>query len=241
MEPISTRRILRLAAQAVRASPGPFLLIAAVGFGPGALVARANLQLSLDRSFPSAMFMWVTLGVGLVIAHAAIAYGATARLNGRPCSVMDMLSATVMRLPVVVSSFLLCGLATLLGTVALIVPGVLVMVAVFPLGGATVVEARGPIDAIRRSAQLTKGYRGVVFLSICAVSLLAITTCCSLAGCLGTIRVASGEGQPFGGWALLLFAVNFGYTIAVAVAVSAVAGATYHELRRIHRASPLEF
>jgi hypothetical protein len=61
---------------------------------------------------------------------------------------------------------LLVGVLTLLASLLLIIPGIILWVACSVALPALVVEARGPMGAVERSLELTSGYRWLAFLAM---------------------------------------------------------------------------
>lgn len=68
-------------------------------------------------------------------------------------------------LPKVLLVTLLYSLVTGLGFVLLIVPGVIFSLMFAVCVPAAVVEGLGPLDALKRSHELTKGYKGMIFIT----------------------------------------------------------------------------
>jgi hypothetical protein len=148
------------------------LVVVMVPVGGAAMVP---FFLSLRGGAPgqgSAGSLWLATAimvVGLMAAAGvylgAISYGAIQHLGGRPVRVGAMLRAALRRLWPLAAAGLLAYLATALGTVLLIVPGVLVALGFGLAPAVAVAEKLGPIDVLRRSWQLTHGHWLVFFLS----------------------------------------------------------------------------
>ena len=108
---------------------------------------------------------------GVVAALGTIsAFG----LGGRPVYIMPLVFggapitgalltlATARKLKQIGPAFL-AGLLTLLGTLACIIPGLILACIFFVAVPATMVERAGPIEALKRSAELTTGHRLPIF------------------------------------------------------------------------------
>ncbi len=98
------------------------------------------------------------------VGTAAIVYGTFQYLkNGRSAPVGMCLKVGLARLLPVIGTGLLVGLAVLGGFLLLIIPGMIAAVALSVALPAAVVDRKGPFEALRYSAELTKGYRWPVF------------------------------------------------------------------------------
>lgn len=82
----------------------------------------------------------------------------------RPTSITDSFSRVKDQIPGVVGLSLLIGLVVVLGCFLLIVPGVLLAIQWSLAVPIKVLENRGMTDAMQRSADLTKGSRGRIFV-----------------------------------------------------------------------------
>jgi hypothetical protein len=84
-----------------------------------------------------------------------------------------MLSVGFGRLLPLVGAGIIAGFLILLGTAALIVPGIVIGCALIATVPVVVAERLGPIEAIRRSWSLTRGHRGAIFLAGLGISLIS--------------------------------------------------------------------
>lgn len=111
---------------------------------------------------------------GLVL-QAGLVHGTVASLAGRPATVGDGLRTGLRALlPLLVMSFLII-LGVWFGTIALIVPGIMLMIRWSVAVPALVGERRGIFGSMKRSAELTRGHRWSIFgLSIVALILMWI-------------------------------------------------------------------
>jgi len=110
----------------------------------------------------SALMMVAVLPVMLAMAAVqmgSLTYGAVQHLAGRPVRFGAMLSAGFRRLLPLIGACLVSYLVVMAGSLLLIVPGLFFGCAVTVAIPAVVIERTGPIDAIRRSWELTRGYR----------------------------------------------------------------------------------
>lgn len=136
--------------------------LAALGSAPGqeSLVPKLGI---------AALAVWLATIVLAVIQAGAVTYGTVRHLGGERARLGEMLRVGFRRgLPVVAVGLLLwIGIA--LGTLLLVVPGILLMVATCVAIPAAVVERTGTLGAIRRSFALTRGYRWALFATGLAV------------------------------------------------------------------------
>jgi hypothetical protein len=106
---------------------------------------------------------WVATIALAVVQAGAVTFGTVRYLGKERAGLGEMLSVGLRRgLPVVAAGFLV-WLAVLGGTLLLVVPGVVVMVATSVAVPAAVVERPGAVGAFRRSLALTRGSRWPLF------------------------------------------------------------------------------
>jgi hypothetical protein len=104
-----------------------------------------------------------TIVAGAVLQAALIA--ATVRqLSGRPVDIGQSVSAALSRIVPIILLSLLVGLAIMVGLLLLIVPGIIFYLMYIVAVPAMMAEGRGVTDSMRRSAELTKGHKGMIFL-----------------------------------------------------------------------------
>lgn len=100
--------------------------------------------------------------------QALIVHAAVQAMRGHPVRIGETLAATLPRfVPIVLVSLMTSVLAGL-ATVLLVVPGVIVLIALFVAQPACVVERLGADASLSRSAALTKGNRWRIF-ALCLV------------------------------------------------------------------------
>jgi hypothetical protein len=97
------------------------------------------------------------------LSQAIVLYGAFEDMRGRPVNLLESLRFGLRRafpvLGVAVLVPILAGLAALM----LIFPGAIVLTTLLVAMPACVAEKLGPLQSMRRSAQLTKGHRWAIF------------------------------------------------------------------------------
>ncbi|MEM7120746.1 MAG: hypothetical protein AAF563_05680 [Pseudomonadota bacterium] len=94
---------------------------------------------------------------------AALVYGVVSDLRGNRASVGQILSGALSVLIPVFFVSIVVGLLVAVGTLALIIPGIILYVMFWVAVPAAVVERTGIGDSMRRSLELTKGYRWQIF------------------------------------------------------------------------------
>ena len=97
-----------------------------------------------------------------VLLHAAFAYGVVRHLRGGHAGFSESLAQFARRLVPVLGVMVIVAIATGIGFLLLVVPGVWLTVVLWVSLPAVVVE-RSRLGAIQRSAELTRGFRGPIF------------------------------------------------------------------------------
>ncbi|UQZ90181.1 hypothetical protein C4J81_13615 [Deltaproteobacteria bacterium Smac51] len=147
--------------------PGIFLVLALISWLP---------SLAVDLFIPDTAAGKVGLAVlvdfllGMVI-EGAIAYATFYALKGLPFTMGDSLSVGLAKVGSIVLAAILVGIGVLLGTILLIIPGIIIYCMLAVTIQACVVEDLGAIDSLKRSADLTRGYRWPIFGLVLLVSI----------------------------------------------------------------------
>ncbi len=94
---------------------------------------------------------------------ATLTYGVVKELQGQRASIGACLATGFARMLPAVGVALLQALAIMGGMILLIVPGIIAACALYVAMPASVIEKPGIVGALKRSAELTKGYRGAIF------------------------------------------------------------------------------
>jgi hypothetical protein len=172
--------------------------------------------------------VWVVTVVLAVVQAGAVTYATVRDLNGERASFREMLGAGLRRAPPVVVTGLLVWIAVLLGTLLLVVPGVILMVATSLALPATVVERPGARGAFRRSLALTRGRRWPLF----AAGLVVLVVVWLLAGIVqvGATAAVALVLPPRFAMAALLVSSQLGNALLSPLPLVALSVA-YHDLR----------
>jgi uncharacterized membrane protein len=149
-------------------------------FGPLAIAALAVflvevLTNSLTRQFEgfaSLLMTLVSFFVGQVIAMGWVRMSLKIT-DGKEASIADFFERLDLLLPYAIAS-LLFSIMVALGLVLFVVPGIILAIVFAFYGPALVDEELGSIDALKRSAAITRGNRGRLFLFGLAVLLLNV-------------------------------------------------------------------
>ncbi|MDL2210413.1 hypothetical protein LJC26_06380 [Desulfovibrio sp. OttesenSCG-928-O18] len=131
------------------------------------LTLAVMLPLSIIASLlPSEFAMVITVIFSAILGfviQGAVAYGVFQTLRGNTAGIGDALGRGFVRfIPILIASILI-GLGVGIGMMLLIVPGVMLMCIWAVTIPVCAVEKKGAIDSMKRSAELTKGYRWTIF------------------------------------------------------------------------------
>jgi hypothetical protein len=167
-------------------------------------------------------------------AAAAILHGTLARLRGERASIASTRAIGLRRLLPAVAVAILFFLVVALGSLLLLVPGVLAMLTFYVAVPVAVVERPGVFASLRRSAQLTLGHRGDLFaVVIVQVCLFLAVHLIHFFGLRAAVESAVAAGRD--PWVLIkadMF-VGLGIDTAYAVLSGVLCGVVYSDLRAI--------
>lgn len=156
------------------------------------VAVQLALRGGFDPNDPTAVtsrtffLLGLNLTVGALLS-AALTWGVLEDLRDRRATFGDCLANGFSRLGPVLAVTLVATLATMVATMALVVPGIVVAMMLYIAVPAVVMEEIAPMDALRRSAQLTEGSKWS--LLAVAVGLLVVTLTLAWAGgyAIGTV------------------------------------------------------
>lgn len=217
----------------------PFMLLALVISAPPYVYGILyNIPESMDFGNPafggySAGDVVMTLAQILLayILTAALVYGTIQHLRGRDVNIGECFGKGLsMILPVLGVAFV-SVLLMLIGFVALVIPGIIVVTMLWVAIPAAVIERNG-LSALSRSAELTKGYRWRIFVLLLALIFIMILLSLPLGAASGFLVFnAMSGGDGFATSMTILMAFNWilaSFTGALSAVVYAV---SYHDLR----------
>ena len=131
------------------------------------------------------------------LLQAAVIRGVVEDLNGRKVNMADCLSGGLgISLPVIGISIMV-GLGVVLGSILLIVPGIMLAVRWSVAVPARVMERPGVFAAMGRSAELTKNHRWAIF-AIALVFFIAVVLFSMIIGAVGGVIALVGGASPTG-------------------------------------------
>lgn len=135
----------------------------------------------------------------LAVIQASITYGAIEHQANRTASVTGMLSAGLQAILPVIAASILVSILYMLGAMLLLVPGIIVLVMMSVTTPVIVAEKKGPIAAMGRSRELTKGYKWQVFgvFVVLFVVLYGVMTVGGLLVGLGFADISQQNGNSF--------------------------------------------
>lgn len=161
---------------------------------------------------------WMDLlsDVLIAISAPAIVFGTVQSMRGRDFNIGESLGRSLQRFLPVIGVLIIFYIAFIVGFILLVVPGFIVATMFAVAVPVCVVEQAGPIQSLRRSAQLTKGNRwrlfGIWFLLAMLVGIPPIPIQFFLFSIAGTYVAALG-GIAYGAislaFQLVVFAVAY--------------------------------
>ncbi len=201
-----------------------FTLVAIVIALPHQLGGDAQTLAGALRSFVAAI-------VGVIlefVGQAVILYGAFQAMRGRPVIIGDAVRRGFARFWSIVGVSILVSLGIFVGLIFFIIPGIMLALRWAVALPACVVENVGPLAAMRRSAELTKGHRWKIF-GIFVLIMVVFFVAFAIIGVLAALGVVA---APEGIGRLVLAGI---ITVIVTGIVTAyfnvVAAMIYHDLR----------
>jgi hypothetical protein len=163
------------------------------------------------------------------LMQGGVALCAVADAGGRTLDVGELLSRLLRRAPTMYALGVISAVATLLGYLLIIVPGVLLALA-WCLGPAVAaLEDRGFLGVFSRSAELTRGYRAQLFGLFLILGFAALFVGLGTRLLVGAPLLANGEGDPV----LLKYGLQPLVSAAFSMVSASVFAAAYLELRGV--------
>lgn len=119
-------------------------------------------------------FRWILNLLVSALLQAALIHGTISDLNGRRVVLGDCLATAIRNVLPLIGISIACSIATVVGLVLFIVPGVILGLALCVAAPVQVVEGHGVFSAMSRSGDLTRGHRGSILLLFVLFGVLAI-------------------------------------------------------------------
>ena len=200
----------------------PFIVLTAIAYIP--LYIFAYLQAGRTGDIGAGtIIIGVLAFIGFlvcpVIASGAVVYGVVQDLRATSFSISDAVQVALGRLLAMIGVALCVGLICGLGTLLLVVPGVMLMCMYYVAAPVTIVEREGVFNSMSRSGALTKGHRWQIFGIIQLVVIVNLVIGAVLVGiglALGAVASAIMEQV----WQVVVGAFN-----------AVVSGVLYYQLR----------
>lgn len=199
---------------------GKFVLLALLPMAPLLLLILATVggSQAADAGFGlTAALTGILTFVLQTVAQATSLYGAFQDMRGRTFTIGQSLQIGLARAVPVIGVALLSGLATGLGIMLFIVPGVIIGCMLYVAIPACVIEKTGVIASLSRSGALTKGYRWPIFGLFLLVVVIAI---------VGGLALAK-----IGGEGLVGQLLGFAWQVVSTAFGAVLAAVVYHDLR----------
>jgi len=202
-----------------------FLTITTLTFSPFiALTVLAGLSDSAMASNQSFFSNYIVSLICQPLAAATLIHGVFRRLRGERASLTECLQTGLSRIFPVVGFSLLSSLLTTLGASMCLIPGMIMSCMLYVGLPSVVVEGKGPIEAARRSDNLTKGFRWQIFSLIVIVWLISILMSSALIATMTALDIFSNASLVS---QLISYLIQI-VTTALSAVLTAVA---YHDLR----------
>jgi hypothetical protein len=165
--------VLRQAWSVFARAPGSLFLLSAIPFLPSIYGALTGFQVAPEQ------FLWVILPriawqiLLSFLIQMIITYAAFQELRGQRFSLGGSVAKAVPRLVPALGASIAATILVFLGMILLVIPGLIVAAALYVAIPVCVVERAGPIDSLRRSRELTQGFRGKIFGLLLIVGIAA--------------------------------------------------------------------
>lgn len=170
LRPLNVGEILDRAFSLYR---GQFVPLLGTSFACYLPLAALSVLLGMVGTAGSLMLMMLAAYVVLVLAVGSLTYQASRAYMGHPATPGESLRHGLVRLVPLAVAIILTGIAIGLGFLGLIVGALIVWVLLFAVVPAVIIERRGPIEALQRSADLAEGDWWRIFLVLLVAWLIA--------------------------------------------------------------------
>jgi hypothetical protein len=185
---------MRRALSLYRGRFGLYLALVAVPVVPVGIALIALAAASPDPAGQQRRILAIDLAAEFLLVMplctAVVAYAVVAQLSGRPITLGETLRAVLPRWSILVGTVLLSVLATILGLIALVIPGLVMAIWFQFVGQVVILEDAGYLNALRRCRALVRGVWWRTFGWVLAINVVS-----GVAGILLS-AVVSGLLQP---------------------------------------------
>lgn len=118
--------------------------------------------------------VWIVTVLLTLVSQGAMLHATIEFLSGRSPSAGASLRVALGRLLPILGASFLVGLVVLLGTLACIVPGIILAIMYYVAIPAVVAEGIGGAQSLSRSAELTQGNRWYIFATLLVIGVIMI-------------------------------------------------------------------
>ncbi|MEX0885230.1 MAG: hypothetical protein WD009_02220 [Phycisphaeraceae bacterium] len=253
-EPITTGDLLRRTFRAFGRHFGAFFVLTLLVLLPSILI-ELLLDLRLMREgvpmrqgYPVHPAWWTagttfndTFLVTLLtyVAQAIIITATVNQMRGRPIRMGEAIATALRRFLSVIGAAILLSIVIGVGFVCLVIPGIIFACLFFVTLPAIVMEQVGPIEGMRRSVELTRGYRFKIFGAAVVLWLPAIALLVCL-GAFGPDVIAMGGAGTEMGPNFVMLAIGWAVTIIMTMLLAILAAVFYARARDVHEGMDLE-
>jgi hypothetical protein len=186
-----------------------FFIVTLIAYSPTILIGTLQTAGPIAPSQALSQVLWACLGLVLMmvlstLGYAVLLHAAFQDMRRRPVRLADSLNVALRRFLPLVGLAFVAGVLIVLASILLIVPGLILYTMWFVAVPACVVERLGPWTSLRRSRELTKGYRWKLFalaLLLVVVSFGSSLVASVLGGLAGPIVGLGGQLIWTGIWA----------------------------------------
>lgn len=210
---------LPIAAAAIYTGP-----VSQIGMTPQQVLANALAPRVLMVTVPAG----ILTGVLSLVLQASVVRGTLTSLNGQRASFIACLATGFGLMLPVLGVGILVSLGALLGFLLLIVPGIMLFLRWAVAIPVRVAEGPGILNAMGRSAELTKGHRWAIFGTFVVIVLISIGIG-MVVGIVGGIAMVSARQQAV---IINVAVTSLGAAIGAVLSAAAIAS-IYYELRTI--------
>ncbi len=232
MGPVTTGSLIQRSFDIFRAGFVPFFTLALIFYTPVAVLqmiafgsGNADPATIATSSGLLLMLAYVLL---IPIASAAVVYGVFQGLRGRPATIGQCISVAAARWLAILGLAILTVVVVGVGYMLCVIPGVLLTYGLFIAGPVLIVEQLNPVEAMKRSWELTDGYKLILFFLALAIGILQFLVSMLINLAFG-IDVLGGQALPAGPG---LYQILSNLVTVVFTAFNAIAaGVAYHDLR----------
>ena len=212
---------------------GPLLALAVLLQLPVLAISLGSLAIGAAGGLEGPA-LWTWIGMAAIVAlllgslaTAVVTQAVVSVLRGQPASFTASFRAGIAVAGAAIGVAFLSTLAIAGGLLLLVVPGAIMACALFVAAPAAVVERLGPVAALERSWQLTKGHRWNIFGVTFAIGFMARVASKAAGAFFQDLQ----SEEPTMGVAVAGALVAWGVEVLGQLVLSVAAAVTYHDLR----------